>query len=145
MINDSTPESWIRFLTFPSGVATNEIARQVTRAQRLDLCLYSQPWGVEHGIKGAPGKELLSMNLKTMACRHQRDAPADDVALLVILQIGEPHQPLLQFLQTQMKCRRKCGFLDGFSSCHLSRDRAFEVFLLTAQRFQKVYGNRIER
>src|SRR5216683_2977902 len=75
------------------------------RAGRLDMCGFHERRRKQHGIKGTPGKEGLSVHLEAMACRHQGHAPAEDVALLVKLRIGQLPQSSLQFVLVELEPR----------------------------------------
>src|SRR5712692_3209359 len=75
------------------------------RAGRLDMCGLHERRRKQHSIKGTPGKEGLSVHLEAMACRHQGHAPAEDVALLVKLCIGQLPQSSLQFVLVELEPR----------------------------------------
>src|SRR5947209_9808967 len=103
------------------------------RTRRLNLRSFPKRRWKQHCIKGTPGKERLSINLKVMARRMECHTPPHDIALLVELGIWHMHQALLQFILTHLKRRSKHGFCERLPPCHLMHNREAEFILRTLQ------------
>src|SRR6266849_2784705 len=128
---DEALRSQIRDRTRRGGNKRHRLTGHRTR--RLDLRGLSQGRRKQHGIKGTPGKEQLSINLKVMARWKERHTPTHDIALLVKLGVWHIHQALLQFILTHLKRDSERGFGERLPPCHLMQNREAEFILRTLQ------------
>jgi hypothetical protein len=80
-----------------------------------------------------------------MVCRHQRNAPADNVALWVKLGIRQFGQAMLQFVPAHLERSLECSRYYWFPTCDLLDNLDAKVFLLALQLLRQAFSDCFER